>query len=145
MMAPSKQRPPLPGHRTAIVVAVIGVVGTLGAALIGNWDRIFPPKPPVSVDSPPLQEPERIPAEKIVLELLRASNEGDRRAALSVADQSVVDVLFGASSLQVNSRELTCYPAGTGQRDCQIPHTKGLLVFRLRETDQGWWVESVDY
>lgn len=31
------------GHRGAIVVAAIGVVGTLGAAVIGNWDKIFPP------------------------------------------------------------------------------------------------------
>jgi len=41
--------------RAAIVVAVIGVVGTLGTALIANWDKLFPrtspqlvkPEPPV--------------------------------------------------------------------------------------------------
>lgn len=32
------------GRFTAIVVAVIGVVGTLGGALIVNWDRIVPSK-----------------------------------------------------------------------------------------------------
>lgn len=30
-------------HPIAIVVAVIGVLGTLGAALIGNWETLFPP------------------------------------------------------------------------------------------------------
>ena len=34
-----------PNHRVTIVVAVIGVIGTLGAAFIGNWDKIFPPGP----------------------------------------------------------------------------------------------------
>ena len=30
-------------NRVTIVVAIIGVVGTIGAAVIGNWDKIFPP------------------------------------------------------------------------------------------------------
>jgi hypothetical protein len=30
-------------HRTEILVATIGLVGVLGAALIGNWDKVFPP------------------------------------------------------------------------------------------------------
>jgi hypothetical protein len=28
-------------HKVAIVVAVIGVTGTLGAALLANWDKVF--------------------------------------------------------------------------------------------------------
>lgn len=59
--------------RTAIFVAVIGVVGTLGGALITNWDKIVKPAPkptpniaPVAVvtpasaprtEPPPLAEP----------------------------------------------------------------------------------------
>jgi hypothetical protein len=31
------------GHRGAIVVALIGVAGTLGAAVITNWDKLFAP------------------------------------------------------------------------------------------------------
>jgi hypothetical protein len=40
-------------HRIAIVVAVIGVIGTLGAAFIANWDKIFlpAPQPPPKIDS----------------------------------------------------------------------------------------------
>ena len=29
-------------HRTQITIALIGLVGVLGGALIANWDRIFP-------------------------------------------------------------------------------------------------------
>ncbi|NEO63767.1 MAG: hypothetical protein F6J98_26400 [Moorea sp. SIO4G2] len=29
-------------HRTEIIVAVIGLVGVLGAALFANWDKLFP-------------------------------------------------------------------------------------------------------
>jgi len=32
--------------RILIVVAVIGLTGTLGAALIANWDKFFPPQTP---------------------------------------------------------------------------------------------------
>lgn len=40
-------------HRVPIAIAIIGVVGTLGAALIANWDKIFPPPPqPVSTVAP---------------------------------------------------------------------------------------------
>ena len=28
-------------HKVAIIVAVIGVTGTLGAALLANWDKVF--------------------------------------------------------------------------------------------------------
>jgi hypothetical protein len=34
--------------RTSIIVAVITLIGVLGAAVIGNWDRLFPPTPPVA-------------------------------------------------------------------------------------------------
>ena len=32
--------------RTEVVVAIIGLIGVLGAALFANYDKIFPPKPP---------------------------------------------------------------------------------------------------
>lgn len=56
---------PESSSRVAIVVAVIGVIGTLGAALIANWDRIFAPSPksPPTIDSPrPTQTEQRPPA-----------------------------------------------------------------------------------
>lgn len=33
------------GHKVQIIVAFIGVIGALGAALITNWDKIFPERP----------------------------------------------------------------------------------------------------
>jgi len=36
--------------RIAIVVAVIGLVGSLGAALIANWSAFFPPQPAPKAD-----------------------------------------------------------------------------------------------
>jgi len=52
---------PESSHRVTIVVAVIGVIGTLGAAIIGNWDKLFPPdvRPYESVvpASPPVPTP----------------------------------------------------------------------------------------
>ena len=42
-------------HKTQITVALIGLVGVLGAALIANWEKIFSPAkeptPPVSTNS----------------------------------------------------------------------------------------------
>ena len=53
--------------RIAIAVAVIALVGTLGAALIANWDKIFEPSPrpaprvessqPARNEPRPLEEP----------------------------------------------------------------------------------------
>ena len=43
-------------HRVTIAVAIIGVMGTLGAALIANWDKVFPPAPQ------PLPKPAPAPA-----------------------------------------------------------------------------------
>ena len=38
----ASKKPP----RTEVVVAIIGLIGVLGTAVIANWDRIFRPKPP---------------------------------------------------------------------------------------------------
>lgn len=37
-------------HRTEITIAVITLVGVLGAALFGNWDKVFAPDPPPAAD-----------------------------------------------------------------------------------------------
>lgn len=37
----------------AIGVAIIGLIGVLGAAVIGNWDKLFPDNPPGHTKSPP--------------------------------------------------------------------------------------------
>jgi hypothetical protein len=59
-----------PHHRIAIVVAVIGVVGTLGAALLANWDKVFghsaPAAKPAAVATPaavapPIEPPRQVP------------------------------------------------------------------------------------
>jgi hypothetical protein len=33
------------GHKTQVTVAIIGLIGVLGAAVLGSWDRIFPRRP----------------------------------------------------------------------------------------------------
>jgi hypothetical protein len=141
------------GHRVAIVVAVIGVIGTIGAALIGNWDKIFPTRR--TSDGPRPAEVGKKPAETIVRDvrrdpekttkaLLEAWNNRDQDTALKFAEDSAVKNLFSTSpeTLKVSSKDLTCYLAGTRQRHCQIA---GVLSFTLIETDQGWWVKSVEY
>lgn len=77
--------------------------------------------------------------------LLAAWQRGDRKAAGTVADRGAVEKLFSAPSLRVNSEQLTCYPVGTGQRDCQAPHARGILSLRLIASDLGWWVDRIEY
>ena len=84
-------------------------------------------------------------AQKASHALLAAWERKDRQAALRLAEPRAVDKLFGAPSLEVNSKDVTCHPVGTGQRDCQFSHAAGVLVFRLLETDQGWRVQNVEY
>jgi hypothetical protein len=38
-------------HRTIIVVAIIGLLGTLGGAVITNWDKMFPARTPSAADN----------------------------------------------------------------------------------------------
>ena len=38
----ASRKPP----RTEVIVAIIGLIGVLGTAVIANWDKIVPPKPP---------------------------------------------------------------------------------------------------
>jgi hypothetical protein len=83
--------------------------------------------------------------ESAARELLAAWERGDRKAAGTIADPGVVEKLFSAPSLRVNSEQLTCYPVGTGQADCQMPHPRGILSLRLIASDRGWWVERVEY
>jgi hypothetical protein len=107
------------------------------------------------VDGPRSPELSKKPAETVVRDvrrdpekttqaLLKAGNNRDQDTALKLAEESAVNKLFSASAetLKVSSKELTCYLAGTGQRHCQIA---GVLNFTLIETDQGWWVKSVEY
>ena len=54
--------------RIAIIVALIGLVGVLGAAVINNWGQLFPPQPTVGVPTtlpstsvPPTTAPPTVP------------------------------------------------------------------------------------
>ena len=80
-------------------------------------------------------------------ELVAAWKESDRATALKLAEPDAIDKLFGEPTLmsKPNSKELNCWPSGTGHRDCQIPYLEGILIFRLKETDQGWRVVKADY
>jgi hypothetical protein len=40
-------------NKTQILVAVIGLLGVLGGAVFGNWDKIFKPSPAQTQSSPP--------------------------------------------------------------------------------------------
>ncbi|MEG3858077.1 hypothetical protein [Microcoleus sp. herbarium12] len=40
--------------RTQIILALIGLFGTVGVALIANWDKFFPPEPSTSVAASPV-------------------------------------------------------------------------------------------
>lgn len=56
--------------RTAIAVAVIGVVGTLGAVVIANWDKIatkFACVPALAVPANNAVLPQRLPDDKFAL------------------------------------------------------------------------------
>ena len=49
--------------RTQIVLALIGLFGSVGVALITNWDKFSPPKPSISViPSPVVKEPIVLPS-----------------------------------------------------------------------------------
>jgi hypothetical protein len=131
----------------ALIVEIVGI----SVGVFGGFLRLNPQ--PVANKITQLQEKTRnleiqsrryLP-DKTVQELITAWGHNDRNSALKLAESSAVDKLFSAQSLKVNSKDLTCYPAGTGQRHCQISHTKGIVVFLLKETDQGWWVESVEF
>jgi hypothetical protein len=67
-------------QRIAIVVAVIGVIGSLGAAFVANWDKFFvpSPQPPPKIDS-------RSPAESIpnLSGLWRDSNDPNNGSQIS--------------------------------------------------------------
>ena len=45
-----------PNHRVTIVVAIIGAVATLGAALIANWDKVFTRAPQAATRAEPVAE-----------------------------------------------------------------------------------------
>jgi hypothetical protein len=129
--------------RSAAAGLPLIVLGTIAVVLaVSNWQSSGP-RPPVAT-APGLPEKESEP-EKTAHALLTAWIASDRNTALKLAEPAAVDKLFSGPSLKVNAKELACHPVGTGQRDCQITHTKGIMVFRLRETNQGWWVENVEY
>ena len=93
----------------------------------------------------PQPGPEKSGPESTTRALLEAWNRRDRDGALKVAERGAVDRLFGAPSLQINSRDVTCYPTGADQHDCHVPHSTGVLVFRIIETDRGGRVTQVQY
>jgi hypothetical protein len=133
-------------HAALIVEVVVIAVGVFGGLLRLNPQPVASKFAGFQAEIRNLEAQVRIYLpEKTVRELLTAWNRNDRDAALKVARPSAVDKLFGASSREANSKDLTCEPVGTGQRDCQISYGNGILVFRLKETDQGWWVENVEY
>lgn len=47
--------------RTTIIVTLITVIGTLGAAFIGSWDKIFAPKPDTSAQNSPSPSSTQLP------------------------------------------------------------------------------------
>jgi hypothetical protein len=134
------------GPLSQILVAV-AIALLVGGTAPWWWDELKawlrPAAEARKAESPTV--PQASGAEKASRELLAAWSRKDRQAALRLAEPRAVDKLFGAPPLQVNSKEVTCYTVGTGQRDCQFSHGAGILAFRLFETDQGWRVQNVEY
>jgi hypothetical protein len=134
------------GPLSQILVAV-AIALLVGGTAPWWWDELKawlrPAAEARKAESPTV--PQASGAEKASRELLAAWSRKDRQAALRLAEPRAVDKLFGAPPLQVNSKEVTCYTVGTGQRDCQVSHAAGVLAFRLFETDQGWRVQNVEY
>ena len=87
-------------HRTQITVALIGLVGVLGAALIANWDTVFPPElpaeDPLASNEPverPSPEPEgRDEARPTQLTLAEAQREAEKITARWVEAWQAGDV-----------------------------------------------------
>src|SRR5262245_60160477 len=50
-------------HRVEITIAVLGLIGVLGAAVIGNWDKLFPNHDGAGITPEP-QPPREKPNEK---------------------------------------------------------------------------------
>ncbi len=83
-----------PSHRVAITVAIIGLAGTLGAALLSNWDKIFSraPQPKVvneelSKRINPIEAPATVPIPKIS-GVWRDSDNPDNGTKVSQVDSS---------------------------------------------------------
>jgi hypothetical protein len=139
-MAQGKASGPLSQILVAVAIALL-----VGGTAPWWWQELKEWLRPAAEERKAPTAPQASGAEKAAHELLAAWSRKDRQAALRLAEPRAVDKLFGAPSLQVNSKEMTCYPVGTGQRDCQLPHAAGILSFRLFETDQGWRVQNVEY
>ena len=103
------------GAGLPLIVGVVAIV--IGATGIGT---------PSGGSVQPRESPE-----SAARALLTAWQHADRNAARKIADPGAVEKLFGATELRVNSAQMTCYPVGTGQSDCQVPHAKGILNLRL--------------
>jgi len=67
--------------RILIVVAVIALTGTLGAALIANWDKLFSSQPPSGL---PADEARR-EAEKITTQWVEARLTGDVKTLVKLS------------------------------------------------------------
>ena len=76
--------------RTAIIVALIGFVGTIAAAAISNWDKISPSLPRFIGGEPPQvqdKEPPQVPRDLVdsprqaILDYYETINQGDYRQA----------------------------------------------------------------
>lgn len=74
--------------RLQIVIAVIGLLGVLGAALIGNWDKIFPPGSQAVVSPSPSPG---APAAKPLQVRVKAPNTNTERGTVPIS----VEVLTG--------------------------------------------------
>jgi len=83
-----------PSHRVAITVAIIGFAGTLGAALLSNWDKIFSRAPQPSVvneqrsnQTNPIEAPSADPTPNISGAWRDSDNPGNRTKVSQVASR----------------------------------------------------------
>jgi hypothetical protein len=102
------------GHKVPIIVAAIGVVGVLGAALIANWDKIFPSPPtPTTTSSTAAPSPGATqPHGPLAAPVQLSPKPGSIFSEFPRTTELVWDVVPGASSYTLEIDCFQCCKAG---------------------------------
>lgn len=105
------------GGSMQLIIAILALIGVLGAAVIGNWDKIFPPTP-----VPPPAQKSEFPSEVPKLEVPKPAVRSE------TPKPEVPKTILAAPVTQV-SPSTTChytYGAKSGTTEHFIPGTPGL-------------------
>jgi hypothetical protein len=146
-------------HRTQIIVAIIGLIGTLGVALIGNWGNIrggddtSPPLPGPVADTTPVDGPVD-PGEPPALTGTAAKREAERIAgqwveAIRAGDVETLVRISGVpfyldqDSFILSESELrTRYGEMVEEMDEGLPSPDSILSYTLAEYEALGYAET---